>query len=181
MDEESIIRSAITGNEQAFRLLLDKYQVLVFAICENILKDRAEAENAAQETFLQLYCSLKKYEFKGFKTYISRIAVNKAIDAKRKLTPSQKIQVVSLEDIESAIPDKMESVQETIIKKEEAKKLKEVLSNLPDKYRETVNYYYIQELSYEDIAKKQNVSIRTVESRLYRAKKILKDMWKEEI
>lgn len=181
MDEDNIIRSAIAGNEQAFRLLLDKYQALVFAICLNILKDKAEAENAAQETFLQLYRSLYKYEYKGFKTYISRIAINKAIDLRRKLAQSEKIQLVSLEDIENTIPDKRQSLQETIIKKEENRKIKEVLNNLPEKYREAVNYYYIEELSYEDIAKKQSVSIRTVETRLYRAKKILKDMWKEEV
>jgi RNA polymerase sigma factor (sigma-70 family) len=181
MDEDNIIRSAIAGNEQAFRLLLDKYQALVFAICLNILKDKAEAENAAQETFLQLYRSLYKYEYKGFKTYISRIAINKAIDLKRKLAQSEKIQLVSIEDIENIIPDKRQSLQETIIKKEENRKLKEALNNLPEKYREAVNYYYIEELSYEDIAKKQSVSIRTVETRLYRAKKILKDMWKEEV
>lgn len=180
MDDEILIKSAAEGNEDSFKELIEKYKFLVFAICLNILKDKQEAENAAQETFLLLYKNLKNYEYKGFKTYISKIAINKSIDLRRKITLYGNNCSTSLDEIENNIPNGDISPQDKLIKKDEIEKLKEALNSIPKIYKETVSYYYIDELSYKEIATRQNISIKTVESRLSRGKKLLRMFWKEE-
>jgi DNA-directed RNA polymerase specialized sigma24 family protein len=71
--EELLIKRVINGDQEAFRSIVEKYQNLVFAICLNIAGQRQEAENLAQETFLQVYRSLPRYRNQGFKAWIGKI------------------------------------------------------------------------------------------------------------
>ena len=73
------------GSDHAFRLLVEKYRNDVFRTVFAVLRDQKEAEDAAQEVFMKIYTSLPQYENQGFKTWMTRIAVNHAIDVKRKL------------------------------------------------------------------------------------------------
>ncbi len=178
--EESIIKLAKLGNEQAFRVIVETYQSFVYAICFNVLKDKHEAENAAQETFLQVYKALPQYDFRGFKTWLGRIALNKGIDCRRKTN--------SLRNRETGLNDELEvkdysddsSIQEEFDRKEDRKRINEICGQLPEIYRKIIHMFYIQEKAYSEIAAEIGVSIKTVESRLYRARKLLKEKWKEE-
>jgi len=67
------------------RLLIDKYSQHVYHVAYSVLRNDQDAQDAAQEAFIQIYKSLPDYRSEGFKTWISRIAFHKAIDAKRKL------------------------------------------------------------------------------------------------
>lgn len=82
--EDILIKRAAAGDKEAFEQLVDKYKGYVFAIILNLTKDDFHAENIAQEVFLQVYLSLPRYRFAGFRTWLGRIAVRKAIDWKRK-------------------------------------------------------------------------------------------------
>jgi RNA polymerase sigma factor (sigma-70 family) len=177
-----IIKAASEGNKDAFRSIVEAYQTIVFAICINILKDYHEAENAAQETFLKVYSSLHTYEYKGFKTWISRIATNKAIDVKRKLQKDT-YKVVSLEDnIDPSYylsPTQERLIEDEFIKAEDTKRIYAMCLSLPEIYGIIIKKYYLQSKSYDEIAIEEGISVKTVESRLYRARKKLKDNWEE--
>lgn len=177
--EDCIIKSAQRGNKEDFRRIVEYYQNIVFAVCFNVLKDYYEAENAAQETFLQVYNSLHTYEFKGFKTWISRIALNKSIDIRRKIQRGNNYNVVSLNDNLDLDINEGRLIEDEIIKNEDAKRIKELCLKLPDTYGTIINKYYIQSKSYAQIAKEEGISIKTVESRLYRGRKKLKENWEE--
>lgn len=176
--DELLVKKALKGDEDSFRSLVEKYQGLVFAICFNITGHRQEAENLAQETFIQVYRSLSRYENKGFKSWIGKIATNKAIDWKRKMRLENEGKVVYLEDIEE-ISTESNSIHEELIKKENSKKVLELCNKLPEIYSSVLIKFYIQSKSYNEISKEDGISVKTVESRLYRAKNAIRKQWKE--
>ena len=83
MDQQ--IRDLISGNEGAFRALVKKYQSRVFHHAMQILRNREEAEDVCQETFIQVYESVKSFKGQSsLSTWIIRIAINKALEKLRK-------------------------------------------------------------------------------------------------
>ncbi len=176
--DELLVKKAIKGDDDSFRSIVEKYQGLVYAICFNITGHRQEAENLAQETFIQVYRSLSRYENKGFKSWIGKIATNKAIDWKRKRRLENEGKVVYLEDIEE-ISTESNLIDDELIKKENTKKLLELCNKLPDIYSTVLIKFYIQSKSYNEISKEDGISVKTVESRLYRAKNAIRRQWKE--
>lgn len=176
-NEDLIIQKAAEGSEQAFRLLVEKYQSFVFRICLNIVKDSGHAENIAQETFLQIFRALPSYEYKGFKTWIGRIALHKSIDYQRKINAVKKREVALTEEFESTFIEEESSELEGFWRREDCRKIISMCNDLPDIYKTMLIKYYIQEKCYADIAVEEKISVKTVESRLYRARKMLKVKW----
>ena len=178
--EETIINNAIYGNQEAFRSIVDNYKKYVFAIIFNITKDPQETENVAQEVFLQVYRSLTTYDNGSFKSWIGKIALNKAIDWKRKnCREGINNNIVYIEDIREPFSSEEDSIEDKIIKDEEINKIKELCDKLPPIYGDVIDKYFIKSMNYKQIADEEGVSVRTIETRLYRAKKIIKDTWKE--
>lgn len=178
--EEIIIRKAAQGSEHAFSLLVQKYQSFIFKICFNVVKDSSHAENIAQETFLQIYRSLTSYEYKGFKTWIGKIALNKAVDYQRKMNTLKKRELSLTEEFQNTLSDEGDNELETFWRQEDYKRILSICSSLPEIYKNILNKYYIQEKCYSEIALEEDISIKTVESRLYRARKMLKEKWEVE-
>lgn len=183
MEKESLlIKESIEGDEEAFCKIVDFYKNYIFAIILNFIKDYGEAENVAQEVFLQIYSSLRTYNDDNFKGWIGKIAANKSIDWIRKKKSKYREEAF---DNTTDIIDKMASDQNnnpeiSLVDKERKEVLTRMLSNIPEIYRITIKKFYFQEKSYELIAKEEDVPIKTIASRLYRAKILLKEKWREE-
>ena len=136
------------------------------------------AADITQEVFIKIYTSIGNYRNEGFKTWISRIATNRAIDYIRKKTKEQE-KIVSLDFYKESItiPNTPESL---LLEKDQNEKLLSICEELAPKYRGVVKKYYVENKSYTAIADEENISIRAVESRLYRAKRMIKKRWEEE-
>lgn len=174
--DDEIIEKVLKGNKNIFSELVNRYQKLVFAICFNSVKDAQEAENLAQETFLQAFRSLSSYNNNGFKNWLGRIAVNKSIDFKRK----NKAEVIYIEDIVDFDVADSESIDMDFLKREDEKRIVSLCNELPQKYCTILKKYYIHSKSYNEIALEEGISTKTVESRLYRGRKLLRQKWEEE-
>ncbi len=182
MERESLlIKESIEGSEKAFANIVNNYKNYIFAIILNFIKDYGEAENVAQEVFLQIYTSLPTYDNDNFKAWISKIAANKSIDwIRRKKTKFREEAVENtMELIDSTASDK-NNPEISIVDKERKEVLTRALNNMPEIYRVVIEKFYFQEKSYEMIAKEEDVPIKTIASRLYRAKILLKEKWREE-
>ncbi|WP_420489822.1 RNA polymerase sigma factor [Neobacillus drentensis] len=178
MSDTVLIEKVREGNEHAFRLLVEKYRNDVFRTVFAVLRDQKEAEDAAQEVFMKIYTSLSQYENQGFKTWMTRIAVNHAIDIKRKQARRREEVVDALE--QQALGTPRDSVEKEIIENDQRKLVRKRLDELPENYREVIYGFYIAEKSYQQMAEEQKVQVKTIETKLYRARSWMKKNWKED-
>jgi RNA polymerase sigma factor (sigma-70 family) len=178
INEEALIEKVLDGNDHAFRLLVEKYRNDVFRTIFAVLRDQKEAEDAAQEVFMKIYLSLPQYQNQGFKTWITRIAVNQAIDIKRKQARRREEVAEELELPLAGIAK--DSVEKEIIETDRRRLVRKKLDELPDNYRDVIYGFYIAEKSYQQMAEEQNVQVKTIEMKLYRARHWMKRNWKED-
>lgn len=175
INDQVLIQKILSGNDHAFRLLVEKYRTDLFRKIFAVLRDQKDAEDATQEAFIKIFHSLPQYQNQGFKTWMTRIAVNYAIDVKRK-QDRRREEIV--ESIEYRSPP-TQSVEAELISKEQQLLVKERLEELPDNYRNVIYGFYIAEKSYQQMAEEQQVGVKTIETRLYRARQWMKKHWKE--
>ena len=179
--EQALVEKVRNGSDHAFRILIEKYKHHVFRTIYGILRNQKDAEDASQEVFVKIYTSLPQYENQGLKTWITRIAVNHAIDCKRKAarrkeemaeTPAPPQRELRREDLES-VEAKFEEKQLRLL-------VRRRLGEMPENYRKVIYDYYIEEKSYKTMAEEQQVEVKTIETKLYRARLWMKKHWKEE-
>lgn len=175
-----LIKKAKSGHEDSFSQLIDIYKSYIFAIILNFIKDYSEVENVAQEVCLQIYVSLPTYDQQNFKGWIGRIATNKSIDWLRKKKAKFNDELLE-EGVLEILPIEQKDNPETLlIEKEKKEELLKALDSIPEIYSDTLKKFYFEEKSYEIIAKEENVTTKTIASRLYRAKILLKEKWRNE-
>ena len=81
MGEKEMIKAILEGDQKAFKLLVDTYQLMVVNTCHAFVHDRNEAEDIAQDVFIQVFESLGKFRFESkLSTWLYRIAVNRSIN-----------------------------------------------------------------------------------------------------
>ena len=168
----------MSGNDHAFRLLVEKYRNDLFRVIYAVLRDQKEAEDATQEVFIKIYISLPKYENQGFKTWMTRIAVNHAIDVKRK-RDRRREDVTDTVEYELLTPQSV-SLETEVLNQERKSLVHQKLDELPENYRNVTYEFYIAEKSYQQIAEEQQVQVKTIEMKLYRARIWMKKHWKED-
>lgn len=176
--EEQLVQQALSGNQEAFRQLVEKYKAYVFAIVLNFVPDHFEAENVAQDVFLQIYRSLPQYHFNSFKSWIGRIAANKALDWQRTQKRNGCEQPFNLESLlNKNLISPVNNPEAILLLKEDTKRIMRICSELPEIYRNAVEKFYFQGKSRLQIAEEEHTTIKTIESRLYRGRKMLSEKW----
>ncbi len=167
-----------------FDELYEQYGSMVFRLVFHILGNREEALDVSQEVFLTIYRKL--HTFRGdssIKTWIYRIAANRASNRFRWWNRLRRRGTISLEEHLSKIPDcdhsldlksNIQSPEEALLMKEEREEIERMLLQLPLQHRIGVILRDIDGLSYEEIAASMQVSVGTVKSRIARGREMLK-------
>lgn len=137
-----------------------------------------DAEDVTQEVLLQIYRSLPECRLDGLKTWITRIAVNRAIDFKR--SKARRPEELSIPDSAQEQPAGMPAAETIAMEREDRRRVRGLVDRLPDNYREVVTAYYMEDKSYEQIAAETGLERKSVESRLYRARSWIKRHWRKE-
>lgn len=180
--EHGLIEKAKAGDEHAFRILIESYHVVIFHTVYAVLRNQKDAEDATQEVFLKIYLSLSRYENQGFKTWISRIAVNHAIDMKRKAYRKREAAVedhVIEDNPNSMLETREQSVEDQITNQEIKKLVHQRIHELPTNHQEIIHGFYIEEKSYEQLASDLKITRDTVATKLHRARTWMRKNWKE--
>jgi RNA polymerase sigma-70 factor (ECF subfamily) len=174
MDEKELIRQSQERDGEAFGVLIERYKGKVFSLAYGFTRDRAAADDLAQEVFIKAYFSLPRFKAKSeFGTWLYRIAVNHAKDYLRK--NRSRLRDVSIEDVGEQRLAAADKSQEDIQSEEERRALVlKVLERLPEKYRTILTLRDIEGMSYEDISRILGLSPGTVDSRLHRARQKLR-------
>ena len=169
------IQQAKQGNQEAFAELVYNYQDAVYNLTYRMLGERAEAEDAAQETFLRAYLHLYRYDAeRSFKTWLLSIASNHCIDRLRK----RRIRWLSLDDplpSESALAlsSTEPTPEEWSLSNERGKSIQVLLEELAPEYRAAVILRYWYDYSYIEIAQTLETTESAIKSRLFRARQML--------
>ena len=179
IEEARLIEQIVQGDHAKYRELINQYGKHIFQVTYSVLHHVQDAEDAAQEAFVQIFKSLPQYRSEGFKTWITRIALNKAIDMKRKVN-RRVITEAGHKDEVIHIPDRHADTVYQLIKKEKKQELLQKIRMLPPKHRDIIILYYLKEKNYDQIAEECGIAVKTVESRLYRARLWIRKHWKED-
>lgn len=168
-DDYQLVVQAKKGDDQAFSQIVETYQSSVYNLCYRMLNNAGDAEDAAQETFLRAYKSLKKYDpNRSFITWLLSIAAHYCIDQIRK---SRSVLLPVEEIFNNKHPYRERISEEIVIQNEQQKIVQDLLDILEPKDRAVVVMYYWYNFPYKDIAKALSLTNSSVKSRLFRARK----------
>ena len=171
-EEKNWIAKANNGDDGAFSNIIKKYRQPVFNFCYLRLSNVSEAEDAAQEILIRVYCKLNTYEeTRGkFSTWVFSIASNYCTDKLRQ----QRSQPLSWDDLsflsrfearETWQPEKV------LLREEIAQQAHNLLNTLPPDYRTAIILKYWHSRSYQDIAQTLNTTVSAIKSKLFRARR----------
>ena len=174
MTDEEIVLRVRSGDTRPFSELVERYQDRVFGLALRFTGDRGEAEEIAQEVFLKAFRGLSSFRGDSqISTWIHRITGNQCIDWQRKKKRKRATSAPLEEGLE--IPDERESPERAFAQSEEARVVSAAVASLPARYRDVVSLYYEDGRTYEQIGERLHVPVKTVETRLYRARKLLRE------
>lgn len=168
----------IDSNENFIRLV-NQYQNLIFSICLKLTGDYFVAEDLTQETFISAFKYIDSFDGQSEKAWICRIASNKAIDylkaAKRREVPTLQ------EDMQNEpIANGADPLQK-ILNREVMEEMKERCQALKPPYDEVATEHFIRGKTAKEIANQSGVPLNTVQTRLYRAREMLKTSMSKEV
>ncbi len=173
-----LIVKAKDGDKKAFGKLVLKYQRRLIRQIFMMLGRVGTAEDIVQEAFVKGYLALDSFEInRPFYPWITRIARNLALN---RIKRDSKMSVFSeLDETEIEVPDVSDNPLNSLIEKEDDRRLAQAVLTLPIPFRTVFVLRMVEKMSYEDIAKKLKISVGTVNSRLSRAREKLVEMLKD--
>lgn len=175
MEEKALVEEAQRGDREAFEAIVKTYEKKVFHLAYSFVQDRASADDLAQEVFVKAYFALSKFHFKsGFGTWLYRIAVNHIKDHLRKVSRRKEVSLEEFEDIPFVADDQVKEKEQRQAEDQRKKIVFQVLETLPPKYQLILTLRDVRGFSYEEIAGILKISPGTVDSRLHRARKMLR-------
>lgn len=175
-DDVQLIYNILSGDDEAFSVLVQKYQKSVHAFVWRKIGDFHHAEEITQDTFLQVYKKLPTLkDLHQFTRWLYVIANRLCIDWMRK----KKLTVQSIEDTPMAEIEKsaytyyLSEQRRTEISERRREIVKKLLAKLPESERTVVTLYYLGEMKVKEISKFLGISVSTINTRLHRARKRL--------
>ena len=177
-DDVQLIHSILSGNDEAFSILVKKYQKSVHALAWRKIGDFHHAEEITQDTFLQAYKKLSTLKDPNqFAGWLYVIANRLCLNWMRKKKPMmQSLEGTRVGEVEKSSYTRYVSEQrETAAAEHRSEIVKKLLARLPESERTVVTLYYLGEMTSKEIGKFLGVSVKTVHSRLHRARKRLQE------
>ena len=175
MEEKELVRQSKEGNEEAFASLVKKYKTKVFNLAWSLTRDRETADDLAQEAFIKAYFALSTFQFKSeFGTWLYRITVNHVKDYLRKKSKMSKMLFEKMKEMPLVQENEIIKKEKERIIEQRKKFVHQCLQTIPEKYKLILSLRDIQGFSYAEITKILKISPGTVDSRLHRARKMLR-------
>ena len=177
MTETEIIQKLQQGNERAFKQLVENYQKLVVNTCFGMVHNTEDAEDIAQEVFIEVFRSIQNFRADSkISTWLYRISVNRSLNFIR--DNKRKKWVHSIDDfLKGKTPQiseihrgKNETPVYELENNQRARILHEAIDSLPENQKTAFTLNKYEDLSYKEISEVMNLSVSSVESLIHRAK-----------
>jgi len=173
-EEQSIIARCLAGDADAFRPLVQRYQRLVFSVALRMLGGRAEAEDVAQQAFVDAFDALERFRAEGrahaFSTWLVRIAVNRAKDVLKSKRWSEEPLDREVGGGEASFAHEPPTPEAHALREEQVRRLERALQRVPIKYREVLILKDVEELPYDEIHAILRLPITTLKIRVVRGR-----------
>ena len=163
--------------EAELEQLITQYEKLVYTVCYSFVKNPFDAEDLAQDTFMAAFKHFAAFDGANPKAWLTRIAANKCRDylksAARKTAPD--------ETALASAADPAPTPEEAAIHSDSEERMRTLCESLKEPYKEVALAYFCQGENLSRLAAATGTPVKTMQTRLYRAKQMLKDRWKEAV
>lgn len=182
--DQELVVEALAGNQRAFTTLVERHRAAVHSVIYRVVKSTDTANDLVQETFIKAFSSLSSYrpEYK-FTTWLYKIAVNSSIDLlRRRRLPLMSLDApIDTEDgqVSIEIADHRSNPEVELERKQQEFSITAAIDDLPERYKEVIQFRHQDDKSYEEIAEMLKVPVGTVKARIFRAREMLKRRLKD--
>jgi RNA polymerase sigma-70 factor (ECF subfamily) len=179
-NDQILINQILEGDVKAFTQLVNRYKDLVFTLALRMLKNREEAEEVSQDTFIKTYNSLHK--FKGdskFSTWIYKVAYNSCLDRIKKNKKFQND--VEINEFTEHQIKTMDNAFDVLVEEERNQLIQDCLHLLPSDDSFLLTLYYFEEQTLDEIANVVGLTPNNVKVKLFRSRKKLTSILKERL
>ncbi len=168
-DDKDLVSRCLTGDMKAFETLVDRYEKPVFNVALRLLSNSDDAADVSQATFVKAYEKLNSYDDRyKFFSWLYRIAVNTSLNF---LEQKKRSDLLGDEEVTEG-----SRLEEEFDAAERVEKLEDAILNLPVEYRVVIVLRHFHDLSYEEMGMILDLPEKTVKSRLFTARQLLKDI-----
>ncbi len=175
-EDRALVNRLRSGDDFALNEIMQRYKERIYRLAWRYIGNEDTALDVTQETFTKLYFNIDKYDpnYK-FSTWLFQIAVNLCRDNFRK--NKNHAQNISFDALNESAPDAWQQSEENIEarfqSRQQLAQLRQEIERLPDTLKEAFILFALEERTQNECAEILNVSAKTVETRVYRARKIL--------
>jgi RNA polymerase sigma-70 factor (ECF subfamily) len=178
--EEELIARCLGGDVEAFRPLVQRYQRLAFSVALRMLGSRADAEDIAQQAFVDAFNALDRFHGDGrrhaFSTWLLRIAVNRSKDVLKSKRRTEEPLDGDVPGGAAAFAYDPATPEAAASREERRARIETALLELPTKYREVLILKDAEDLSYEEIRAILQLPLTTLKIRVVRARAMLREL-----
>jgi RNA polymerase sigma-70 factor (ECF subfamily) len=168
-DDPAVVRECLRGNRQAFAVLVQQYDKPVYNVALRMLRNPEDARDVAQTVFLKAFQGLESYDPKfRFYSWIYRIAINESLNVLR-------LRGREAGPVDDQHPSDDPGPEQSLADGDTQRAVLDALDRLKPEYRAVIVLRYFQDRSYEDIGQILGVEEKTVKSRLFTARQLMKD------
>jgi RNA polymerase sigma factor (sigma-70 family) len=167
-DQELLDRFGADRDPAWLSILFPRYTVLLYGVCMKYLRDADEARDAVQQVFLKAFLELEKYPVTYFRSWIYQIARNYCLMELRKKNPNLQRSEVEIADESGELRTEREE------KEMQLQQLEVALTHLQDDQRQCLIWFYLEKLSYQQVAERGGYSLMQVKSHIQNGKRNLR-------
>ncbi len=172
--ETELIQLVISGDAFAHRRFVKQYERLVFYVVSKLINNNDDVQDVAQDVFIKVFKNLPK--FKGdskLSTWVGQIAYREAVNYLKK---RNRYNDAPLGDFTvNQLKESSQNPEEKSIANDTKTIIRAAVAKLPERYRQVVVLYHLEEYSYQEISKIIDMPEGTVKSYIFRGRKLLKD------
>ena len=180
INDQHYIDKILQGETNSFAVLVDRYKDMIFTLALKMVKNREEAEEVAQDTFIKIYNSLNK--FKGdskFSTWIYKIAYNTCLDRLKKSKKDENN--ISIDEFSAHLIKTMDNALSALEDKERKQTIQNCLNLLPSDENFLLTLFYFEDQSLEEIGKIMSINANNVKVKLFRSRQKLAVILKKQL
>lgn len=179
-NDQHYINLILKGDANAFSVIVDRYKDLVFTLTIRMLKNREEAEEVSQDTFIKVFKSLNR--FKGdskFSTWIYKIAYNTSLDRLKK--NKKHSNDVAIDEFTEHELNTIDNALVNLENKEREKTIQDCIALLPSDDSFLITLYYFEDQSLEEMSQAMGLTPNNVKVKLFRSRKKLAFILKQKL